>query len=301
MTSPSQLVKALTWLLLLTSPAASALSPQTGIYWNPRQPGVAVYVEEQRGTLFAVIYAYSATDREPEFFVASGPILPEVEADFIPSIGLYPIEGFSAPLYRVPAGSCLACPYSPIAPAESIGAVAIMFPGRGGLYIRAEFTDGTVFPQIQGAGQLMVRFNFALGGVPTSTSAFPQYFADMRGEWVFTDQSDPQRVPWRFNFTIREDGLDLSDFPLMTSVGFRDPSRNAVMYCFSPDIEAQTPAERAATPNIGCELRQNGTAIFWSPNEIAIDEFYGTLGAMPPRSAGILRGSQRVVGRRISD
>lgn len=297
-----QIAKPLIWTLLVTSSAVVAMAPQTGIYWNPQKPGMALYVESQKGTIFAVLYGYSNSDSEPEFYVASGPTIPSVDSDFLPLIGLYPIEGFAAPVYRVPSGPCLACPYAPIAPSERVGVMQLSFPSRGGVLVKIFFDDGRVYPNPEDQfGESMVRFNYALGGVPTSSSPFPNYFVDMRGEWVFTDQSDPLRPAWRFNFSTREDGVNLSGFDVISSVAFRDPSRNAVMYCSTPSIAGLTAEQRNARPNIGCELRQDGVALFWSLNEISIDEFFGNLGAAPPRSAGIFRSSQRVIGRRIAD
>lgn len=287
--------------LACTSASSVALAPQTGIYWNPAKPGTAIYVESQNGTIFAVLYGYSNADGEPEFYVSSGPTIPSVPADFIPSEGLYPIDGFGSPLYRVPSGSCLACPYAPIAPAERVGTLQMMFPARGGLFATVFFADGRTFPNDRDQfGETMVRFNFALGGVPTSPPPSSTYI-DMRGEWVFADMSDPLRVPWRFNFTEREDGADLSDYPLLSSVAFRDPARGAVLYCATPDVARMPPEQRQSVPGVGCELRQGDATLFWSSNEISVDEFVGTLGGRPPRSAGVFRGDRRVIGRRVSD
>lgn len=289
-------------MLLCASGLSKALAPQTGIYWNPEHPGVAMYVENQNGTVFAVLYGYSNDDSEPEFYVASGPLLPSVDADFLPRDGLYPIQGFGSPIYRVPSGPCLACVFTPIPAAEHVGSLQISFPNRASLRAKIFFSDGRVWPTPEDQiGEFMRRFDFAVSVTPTAPPSVKTYFIDMRGEWVFVDQSDPVRVPWRFHFTTREEGVDLSDFPLRASVAFRDVTRNAVLYCFSPEVTGLTTAERQALPNIGCEVRQNGAALFWSENEIVTDEFFGSIGAMPPRSAGIFRGSQRVVGRRISD
>lgn len=304
MRTTSQMCKPLTLtFLLFSSQLVMAMTPQTGIYWNPLRPGRAMYLENQNGTIFAVLYGYSNADSSPEFYVSSGPIIPSVDADFIPREGLFPIQGFGSPIYRVPSGSCLACQYLPIPPAERVGTLQIMFPVRSVIFTKVFFTDGRVFPYPEDSiGEVMERFNFALGGTPTTPpEPTSNVFPDVRGEWVFTDQTDPMRPAWRFSFSTREDGADLSDFALRSSVAFRDTQRNAVLYCFSPDVTGLTPPQREALPNIGCEVRQNGTALFWTQVEIAIDEFYGNLGSMPPRSAGVLRTSQRVIGRRISD
>lgn len=304
MRTPFQFPRLLICLgLLFSAQLALSMPPQTGIYWNPRHPGTGMYLENQNGTVFAVLFGYSNADSDPEFYVSSGAIIPSVPADFIPRDGLYPIEGFGAPIFRVPSGPCLACPYAPIPPAERVGTLQIMFHVRGAIFAKVFFSDGRVFPNPEDQlGEIMVRTNYSLGGTPTAPEEeMSTVFTDVRGEWVFTDQSDPMRPAWRFNFSTREEGIDLSDFPLRSSVAFRDTERNAVFYCFAPNVDSLTNPERQATPQIGCEVRQDGTALFWSPNEIAIDEFHGSLGAMPPRSAGVFRSPQRVIGRRISD
>lgn len=293
----------ITLLLAFSAQIAVALPPETGMYWDPRKPGWAIYVENQRGVLFVAIYAYSRADAEPEFYVASGALLDSIDNDFIPLIGDEPINGFREPLFRVPAGSCLGCPYSPIAPAERIGTITLRMASRGMVYVAIQFSDGSRFPPdgvANGAG--FRRFNFSLGGTtagnPTDVAPL---FDDMRGEWVFVDESDPMRVPWRFNFTTREEGVDLSDFDLQASVAFRDLTRNAVMYCFNPNTRGLPQAQLRAVPFAGCELRQNGESIFWTTGEISIDEFVGSVGSIPPRGAGTLRGPRRVNGRRVSD
>lgn len=302
-TAKASLLAVIAAIAMFASQMALAMLPQTGIYWNPLHPGRAMYVEHQNGTIFAVLYGYSNTDSSPEFYVASGPVLPDMGADFFESVGMYPIQGFGSPLYRVPSGSCLACPYTPIPAAERVGTLWMMFPSRGGLFTYVAFSDGRLFPTPEDYyGEPMQRFNFALGGTPTQPSdPDSSLFTDVRGEWVFTDQSDPTRPAWRFKFSTREDGADLSDFPLQSSVAFRDTERNSVLYCYVPNIVGLEDAVRESLPTLGCELRQNGVALFWTLNEISIDEFYGTLGPAPPRSAHILRGPQRVIGRRISD
>lgn len=287
------------FLLGWFSPAA-AITPETGIYWNPRYPGWAIYVEVQRDTLFAILYAYGE-DGEPEFFIASGPILPEVPTDFSPAVGLQPIQGFAAPLYRVPSGPCLYCTYTPIAPSVQVGSLQLIFPARSGLWATGFFPGNRTFPfPTDQFGLPMERFNFALGATYANAGETFSIAPDMLGEWVFTDQSDRQRVPWRFEFTVKETNVALDSYPVSASAVYRDVSRNAVMYCFSPDYTGLTNEERQALPIAGCEMRQNGQALFWS-DEVSIDEFVGTLGAKPPRSANILRGPNRVLGRRLSD
>lgn len=97
-------------MLSVVAPGARAGSLGTGIYWNPQFPGWAIYAEQQKDTVFAIVYAYSSTDAEPEFFVASGPIVADIPIDADNSyVGLFPIPGLVSPLYRVPSGSCLGC------------------------------------------------------------------------------------------------------------------------------------------------------------------------------------------------
>jgi hypothetical protein len=254
----SHIWRACLLVLLTTVPlAASSITPETGIYWNPTTPGWAIYVEAQRDTIFTVVYAYSNTDGRPEFYVASGPIVDDIPSDLEPRVGLQPIQGFGSPLYRVPSGPCLACVYAPIPPAEEIGTMQMYFLSRGVLYARIFFSDGRRFPNPDSSlGFPMERFNYALPGLTIPGTSFTQA-ADLRGEWVFTDQADRGRAAWRFDFTTREDDVSLSTFAIADSIVYRDASRNAVLYCFTPDISGLTPAQRNALPAPGCEVRQN--------------------------------------------
>lgn len=286
---------------LVFSGAAAAMAPETGIYWNPRYPGWAIYVEQQRDTIFAVVYAYSEVDGEPEFYVSSGPIIGDIPFDADPSYaGLFPIDGFGSALFRVPSGSCLGCVYAPISPSLRVGSLQIAFVSRDRIYMSAFFLNGRRFPSDgTSQGVSFQRFNFALGSVTDQNGVDPAW-PDMRGEWVFTDETDRMRVPWRFEFTTQEIGVNLGSFPVRGSAVYRDESRNAILYCFITDPTGMTPAQFNALPESGCELRQGGTTLFSTPREIAIDDFVGSLGPLPNRGARIYRGSQRVLGRRLS-
>lgn len=301
---PFQIVIPLTLLFLsLFTRAAVALTPATGIYWNPQYPGWAIYVESQKDTIFAIVYAYSSNDAEPEFFVASGPTIDDLQIDADPStVGLFPIQGFASPLFRVPSGSCLGCVYAPIAASEQIGQLSLAFVGKNLMLAKASFPDGRRFPNPNTPnGISFERFNFSLGGVLAAPGDRSPAWPDMRGEWVFTDQTDRSRAAWRFEFTTEELGVNLGNYALRASAVYRDASRNAVMYCFITDPTGLTPAQFNALPDRGCEVRQNGQTLFSSLGEIAIDEFVGSLGPLPNRGERVYRGSQRVLGRRLSD
>lgn len=289
--------------LLIWGLPAGAVSPQTGIYWNPQYPGWALYLENQRGTIFAILYAYSEIDGEPEFLVASGPFLPDVPIDGDTSFsGFFPVAGFGSSLFRVPAGSCLGCVYAPIASSQRVGSLQIAFITPGYINVSASFTDGRTWPNPANSfGLPFERFNFSLGGVLASPSDRSPAWPDLLGEWVFTDQTDRSRPAWRFDFTTREVDVNLGTFPVRRSVVYRDPTRDAVFYCFITDATGLTLAQRNALPEQGCEVRQNGTALFWTGYDLAIDEFRGTLGSLPARGERIYRGPNRVIGRRMSD
>lgn len=286
---------------LLVSASAGAVTPQTGIYWNAQYPGWAIYIESQNDTVFAVLYAYSNLDAEPEFYVSSGALLPDVPVDLDPSYaGLFPVAGFGADLFRVPAGSCLGCVYAPIAASERIGSLQLAFVTSGDVLVSARFTDGRTFPNPETQfGLPFERFNFSLGGVLERPGDRVPLWPDLLGEWVFTDQGDRARPAWRFHFTTREVDVNLGTFPVRRSVVYRDTTRDAVFYCFVTDPTGLTTAQRNALPEQGCEVRQGGTTLFWSSFDTVMDEFLGTLGSLPTRGQRIYRGTQRVLGRRM--
>lgn len=97
----SHIANPLTWLLFFSfAQPAMSMPPQTGIYWNRAHPGRALYLENQNGTIFAVLYGYSNLDSGPEFYVSSGGIIPSVPADFIP-----PVDEFYGNLGGMPPRS----------------------------------------------------------------------------------------------------------------------------------------------------------------------------------------------------
>lgn len=286
-------------MLALWSMSACGIPPQTGMYWNPDRSGWGFYIESQNGTVAVAVYAYGAHDGEPEFYIASGMLRDTFEMDLAPQEGMYPIEGMTADLFRVPAGPCLACVFQPHAAAQKIGRIQLMFPLRGGAFAQIRFDDGTHFPNNQEQdGLALERTNFGYATFTAPGHRRP-FVPDLRGEWVFVDQSDPSAPAWRFNFSERVDEFDGSDFPLLGSVVFRDPGRNADFYCYIPNTRAVPVG--GDLPAAGCELRQNGTTLFWSKTDVSFDEVLATLGSPPPRSSGIMRGTKRVFGRRMSD
>jgi len=130
-------------LLLLASTSASAISPKTGIWWNPNEGGRGYTLEVNGLTMVFSVYAYDQAGN-PLWYLATG-TLTNSGADF------------QATLYRYSGGQCLGCDYTPAVPNGDDGSISITFssntagvltlPGGRQVNIQAFFappTDGTL-------------------------------------------------------------------------------------------------------------------------------------------------------------
>jgi len=77
-------------------PAAPALSPQVGLWWNPDESGTGYAIDYKHGVLVVTIYSYTAGGAA-QWYLASGPLSGAI---------------FTATLDKYSGGQCIACTFS---------------------------------------------------------------------------------------------------------------------------------------------------------------------------------------------
>lgn len=272
--------------LLLVSSLASAVVPERGLYWDPNAPGRGYYIEVQNGVVVMVAYAYNETTGRPEFYIASGALQEGAFTQFDPTL-YEPRHGFAAAIYRTSGGPCLGCDGIPdfdtSKNAERVGTVRMDF-------ISLEFAYAEI-TALGGAGETTLSLSrqvFAYPPVSPPGADWLSYnMPDLRGEWLFSDQSDSSRAPWRFVFDSYTKTTETISGIQIDVYTFRDTGRSAEFRC----IYLNT-----------CELRQNGTVLFsvFVP-DIGIHQMQGVLGPAPtfPVPDRLAHDGKMVIGLRV--
>jgi hypothetical protein len=136
-------------LLTLASTSAYAITPKTGIWWNPNESGRGYVLEVNDLTLVVSVYAYDETGNST-WYLSSGTLTNNGAA-------------FQAPLYKYRGGQCLTCDYTPAVPDGDAQTISIAFSSN---------TAGVV--TLPGGRQVNIQPFFApsqdgaLGGLPIS-------------------------------------------------------------------------------------------------------------------------------------
>jgi len=136
-------------LLLLAAANAGAITPKTGIWWNPNESGRGYVIEANGLTLVVSVYAYDQAGN-PLWYLSTG-TLTNNGADF------------QATLYKYSGGQCITCDYTPAVTNGDDGAIAIHFSSN---------TTGVL--TLPGGRQINIQPFFApstggeLGGLPIS-------------------------------------------------------------------------------------------------------------------------------------
>lgn len=285
------------------APPAFSILPESGMYWTPHSPGRGYYIDVQEGMVFMVIYAFDEETGEPEIYVANGELRDDgfdmgIAFHFAPPLnpeGYLPLHFFSADLYRVTDGPCLTCPHhGDTAEYEHVGTTIVWFPYKTGPYVALYLFDGDVTND-----QFVERLNWGRERmISTSGSLTSLRFHDLRGQWVFVDQSDPDSTPWRFDFD--ELDPDTNEVNVPYDAVFRDTYRGAELRCVM-----RTPVEME-TLN-GCELHWNGEVLF-SANirDLGVNRIQAFRGELPPiitdpplPQPEYHRGPDTVIGLRV--
>ena len=293
---------------------AWAIHPETGLYWSPSRSGRAVYLEVQGATVVAAVYAFDRETGAARFYTASGTIQDDfetpcggIDAPFGASEGYYPLHGVTTDLYEVKNGQPLGTArVDRESNAEKVGRIALRFHSNGNVFT-STYLDAD---QDLEDCHVLTRFVFGqqwfFGHIAGPGTSLGHVMSDLRGHWVFVDQSDPQRVPWRFDFSERIPAelpslveLNRTWWSTTQLATYRDAARNAEFRCaFFPVGDSGHPQEPRKTA--GCELFINGVIVFSTRLEdVGLDRIHGFLGALPPRGHPPYRRPQTVIGLRV--
>ena len=175
-------------LLFLAAPAR-AYTPESGVWWNPAEPGTGILLEIQDNFLFAAVYSYDGAGFATWYTTAG----------FLTGNARY-----DGQLDAFRGGPCLSCSYRP----------NTAFPGNGGP-IRIDFAsnDATKATVSWGGRTFPIeRFQFYLKR-PEDGSR-PLSLTKMLGEWqmVLDFSTAPDTFPYYGELLIFED-IDLSESP----------------------------------------------------------------------------------------
>ena len=179
---------ALLGLLMLAGPAR-AYTPESGVWWNPAEPGTGILLEIQDNFLFAAVYSYDGAGFATWYTTAG----------FLTGNARY-----DGQLDAFRGGPCLSCSYRP----------NTAFPGNGGP-VRIDFngSDPTKATVSWGGRTFPIeRFQFYLKR-PEDGSR-PLTLTKMLGEWqmVLDFSGDSSLFPYYGDLLIFED-IDLSEAP----------------------------------------------------------------------------------------
>lgn len=288
--------------LLTASTLVEAIAPESGMYWQPWLSGRGFYIEHQEGQVGLAIYAFNRDTGEAEIYVSGGflrddgPILPFQPSPPLPEEGLYPVHMYVGDLYKASHGQPLTLPVFPGRPAqeEKVGEIILNFLNAGSIIYSIRLDDG-----IGSDSGLLERFGF--GHVRYSDHNGAKFSFDLRGEWVFIDQFDPEAAPMRFHFTQRlpEDAPSQTSPGQLFNLSFVDASRDARMVCATlPEGDSGTPNNPAKRS--GCELFV-GDELLFSANmaDVGLDRIQAYRGHLPAAGANPYRRPETIIGLRV--
>jgi hypothetical protein len=304
--SNQALQRVLAWILATVFPSvAFAILPESGMFWEPQNPGQGFYVEVQGNRAAMIVYSYDGDTGKPEIYIVSGELRDDasdmgdvVDAPLNPN-GFYPLHWFQGDLVRFEGGMCLTCPRpAPEVAAEVVGTASVWFPGTKWVMLSVRMPDEP--PGRQRQTYILERFNFAYERFVSEDD--PDAFLrkhDLRGQWVFVDQTDPHTLPWRFDFDERTPEEPVWAPPGIT---YRDSARDAELRCVVLPTSEMPHA-------FGCELHLDGNVLFSAINaDIGLNRIHAFLGTLPPRisppTSGLItdpyRRAETVIGVRIT-
>lgn len=297
-------------IALAVAPSISgAVFPETGMYVETGQEarGKGYYIELQGDTVFLVIYAYDEETGEAEIYTAASEIRDDaVSMGFLlpddppfSTDGYFPLHWMTGRLFRVTDGPCLDCGGPPDGfVTEEVGDVGVWFPYTG--LIRIAYTSDD---QSEILETFAVKQNFGHGEILNPNKRLQLH--EVMGQWLFADQTDPSRPPWRFNFDERipEAPGPQNTISLETpfEVTYRDSTTSAEFRC------QVIPPSAGGDTQDGCELHLNGEVLFSAAardiGATRIRAFRGELAPLifddGPVRPEFTRGPDAVIGVRI--
>jgi hypothetical protein len=288
-------------VLALASAIAQAIAPESGMYWEPRLSGRAFYIEHQEGRVGLAIYAFDRETGAAEIYTSGGllrddgPFMAIVPEPPLPEEGQFPVHAYVGDLFRVSHGQPLALPHFPGRPAqeENVGQIFLTFLDAGGVSYFIQLDDGDY-----DWGSLE-RFAFGHGRYSDHNGSIFSF--DLRGEWLFVDQSDPDAAPLRFHFSQRlPDDAPYQIEPGETfNLSYVDPGRDARLVCATfPEGDSSTPGH--PQKHSGCELFV-GEELVLSANiqDVGLDRIQAYRGLLAASGANPYRRPETVIGLRV--
>lgn len=293
---------ALALALAMASPAAKAIAPESGMYWHPGFSGRAFYVEHQEGRVGVALYTFHRDTGAAEIYVSGGllrddgPFMEIRPEPPLPEEGQFPVHVYVGDLLRVSHGQPLTLPLFPGRPAqtEKVGQIILNFLDSGWIIYSIDLDDGSG----SDSGTLE-RFAFGHGRYSDHNSGLIGF--DLRGEWIFVDQSDPTAEPLRFHFTQRLP----EDAPFQIGPGetfnlsYVDAGRDARLVCASlPEGDSGTPGH--PQKRSGCELFVGEELVFAAnKKDVGLDRIQAYRGGLPAAGANPYRRPEAVIGLRV--
>lgn len=287
--------------LALVSSTAQAIAPESGMYWRPTLTGRAFYIEHQEGRVGVAIYTFHRDTGAAEIYVSGGllrddgPFMAIRPEPPLPEEGQFPVHAYIGDLFKMSHGQPLAFPQFPGRPAqaEKVGRIFLTFLDAGWIDFVILLDDGET-----DSGSLE---RFAFGHGRYSDEHGSRFSFDLRGEWVFVDQSDLAAEPLRFHFNQRLP----EDAPFQIGPGetfshtYVDAGRDARLVCArSPEGDSGTPGHPQKRK--GCELFV-GEELVLSANmsDVGLDRIQAYRGGLPAAGANPYRRPETVIGLRV--
>ena len=316
------------WIIPDNIHAAPYAEP--GNWWDMARPGEGLVLERQGNMVAMILFTYSASG-EPDFYLATAPLTMSLSAGSPPMVigagaRYFHVEGT---LLRFKNGPVLNSDRRyfegdpPANETEPVGKIsASIIPFTNSLWVRINLDEDKVPEGSEGYTSRFYHkstFGYAGFGRYVDDASGPLQatrpcWVDLRGRWVFVDNSDPTtRDAWSFNFTEVETSPAPEDMTCRSATHsiladhvliYRDPQAGATLRCVTrsddplhnPDIP---PEQRRCVLRTG---EGEGEPLLWfSVNDVGAKQIIATPGA-PPDNYLLWRGlhlDKRITGLRL--
>jgi hypothetical protein len=267
--------------------------PGAGAYSNPARQGEGAFIEVQ-GEIVVIAFFTHRANGDSTFYVASGPMysVPNNEAM---QPNYYPATRMEGDLFVTNDGPVLNQPAHSGVMSRKVGIVRAEFGYLDVVWVYVDYAES----ESESLSRVFTlsKVTYGFGGIGTSFTSGKPCWPDLRGEWIFVDQSDDQAVPRRYNFTEMSSPMPLSEIRCGAGASsvltFRDITRSQVLRCVasSPDFDGVN--------RYACELREGefGETLYWfNPSDITAARMVGSVG---PYVSGYARMPSKVTAFRV--
>lgn len=285
-------------------PPTTGVYPDSSVYWDGDRPGEGMFLEIQGTRASFIIFGYNP-DGTQLFYTGGGDIF-RADGGEQRQEGYFPAHYMQSALYKTTNGPVFA-DYRAAGfrayEAQEVGSIRLVFGTRNA--IEASITlSGELPPDVlRNSGRFYTQFAFGLPTIGTSTFTERTWCVpNLAGEWVFVDETDSARVPWRFDFELVQTdpaptAIECGEGGPQTLV-YRDASRSAELRCVATRSGFPDPLD--GLQKEACELRLNGSndEVFWFDwQDASLNGITASLGSYP--GPGRQRTPARVLGIRV--